>query len=44
MRTILALVVGIFTGIQFHIHVVEKAIKRHDQYGTQWKEEKRWNR
>lgn len=44
MKTILALAVGIFTGIQFHIHVVKRAIEKHDEYGTQWKEEYKWNR
>ena len=44
MRTILALAVGVFAGIQFHIHVVKKAIEKHDEYGTQWKEEYKWNR
>ena len=44
MRTVLALAVGVFAGIQFHIHVVKKAIEKHDQYGTQWKEEYKWNR
>lgn len=44
MRTILALGVGVFAGIQFHIHVVKRAIEKHDQYGTQWKEEDKWNR
>ena len=44
MRTILALAVGVFAGIQFHIHVVKRAIEKHDEYGTQWKEEYKWNR
>lgn len=44
MRTILALAVGVFAGIQFHIHVVKKAIEKHNEYGTQWKEEAKWNR
>jgi hypothetical protein len=44
MRTILALGVGIFAGIQFHIHVVRRAIEKHNEYGTQWKEEYKWNR
>jgi hypothetical protein len=44
MRTILALGVGIFAGIQFHVHVVRRAIDKHSNYGTQWKEEYKWNR
>lgn len=44
MRTILALAVGVFAGIQFHIHVVKRAIEKHNEYGTQWKEEAKWNR
>lgn len=44
MRTILALGVGIFAGIQFHVHVVRRAIDKHSNYGTQWKEEAKWNR
>lgn len=44
MRTVLALIIGIFAGIKFHIHVLERAIERHDKYGIQWKEEERWNR
>ena len=44
MKTVLALVVGIFAGIQFHINVVERAIRKHDKYGTQWREEAKWNR
>ena len=44
MRTVLALIVGIFAGIQFHIHVITRSIEKHDQYGTQWREENRWNR
>ena len=44
MRTILALAVGVFAGIQFHIHVVKRAIEKHNEYGTQWKEEYKWNR
>lgn len=44
MRTVLALGVGIFAGIQFHIHIVRKAIDRHSGYGMQWKEEEKWNR
>jgi hypothetical protein len=44
MRTILALGVGIFAGIQFHVHVVRRAIDKHSNYGTQWKEETKWNR
>jgi len=44
MRTILALLIGVIVGIKFHIFVLEKAIKSHDKYGTQWKEEAKWNR
>ena len=44
MKTILALGIGVFMGIQFHIHVVRRAIEKHDQYGTQCKEEAKWNR
>jgi len=44
MRTVLALIVGLLAGIKFHILVVERAIKNHDKYGTQWKEEIKWNR
>jgi hypothetical protein len=44
MRTLLALGVGIFAGIQFHIYVITKSIEKHDQYGTQWSEEEKWNR
>lgn len=44
MKAILALMVGIFAGIQFHIHVVRKSIEKHSSYGIQWAEEEKWNR
>lgn len=43
MKTVLALAVGVIVGIKFHIFVLERAIKSHDKYGVQWKEEYKWN-